>query len=60
MRRARGTIAGIVIGVTVCYAFGAAIAWDFNPAHWGIVLRVWCTCWAILWGVSGATIGGDR
>ena len=53
-------ILGVLVGVLVCYLFGALLAWDVNPGHWGYILRLWCVCWAVVWGLCGAIIGGQN
>jgi FtsH-binding integral membrane protein len=52
-------LAGTALGVGICYLFGALVAWDFNPAGWWLIWRLWCLLWALLWGFTGAIIADD-
>lgn len=55
LKAIRATI-GAAIGVAICYLFGAVIAWEYNPEHWPLFLRLWCVLWAVFWAPLMAII----
>jgi len=46
-------IIGGIAGVALAYLFGAAVAWDYDPAGWSTFWRLIISAFAVGWGFVG-------